>query len=402
MKNYFFIVFAAGAIAAVVFGGRQTLPLSIEGINQNDTINYLQISFAFAIGQLINGTVTPLAGILSDKYGSAKTLLLGISLAFFGTIILPFTENTFLLMLCIGLFSSAGTGIANLPVIMSAINKILPQEKSSMAFGFVNAGSSVGQFLFAPLAGLLITLYGWQYSIFLSCFFLILIIPLCWFLKSNKKQNNILSKNEELSLNKELSLLEMLKLAFKTPSFIFLVLGFFVCGFHVAFITTHMPGVISSCGFNTNVAGWSIAFIGFFNIFGSLFAGWYISKNSMKNFLSYIYFSRAIIVIIFILSPKDIFIVLTFSAALGFTYLSTVPPTAALVGKMFGTSYMATLFGITLFSHQIGGFIGAYLGGYFFTVFNSFDIFWILDAVLAIFAALIHFPIKERSFLARS
>ena len=402
MKNYFFIIFAAGTIAAVVFGGRQTLPLSIEGMSRIDTINYLQISFAFAIGQLINGAVTPLAGILSDKYGSAKTLILGILLAFFGTIILPFTENTFLLMLCIGLFASAGTGIANLPVIMSAINKILPQEKASLAFGFVNAGSSLGQFLFAPLAGLLITLYGWKYSIFLSCVFLILIIPLCWFLKSKKKQNNLFSKNEEIFVSKEVSLLEMLNLAFKTPSFIFLVLGFFVCGFHVAFITTHMPGVISLCGFNTNVAGWSIAFIGFFNILGSLFAGWYISKNSMKNFLSYIYFSRAVIVIIFILSPKDIFTVLIFSAALGFTYLSTVPPTAALVGKMFGSSYLATLFGITLFSHQIGGFIGAYLGGYFFTVFNSFDVFWILDAVLAVFAALIHLPIKERSFLVRT
>ncbi len=399
MKNYFFIIFAAGSIAAVVFGGRQTLPLSIEGISSIGTINYLQISFAFAIGQLVNGAVTPLAGILSDKYGSAKTLVLGVFLAFLGTIILPFTENAFLLMLCIGLFSSAGTGIANLPVIMSAINKILPQGKTSMAFGFVNAGSSLGQFLFAPLAGLLITLYGWKYSIFLSCIFLISILPLCWFLKSEKKHNNQFFQKEKNLSNKQVSLSEMLNLAFKTPSFIFLILGFFVCGFHVAFITTHMPGVISLCGFNTDVAGWSIAFIGFFNILGSLFAGWYISKYSMKNFLSYIYFSRAIIVIIFILSPKDIFTVLIFSAALGFTYLSTVPPTAALVGKMFGTSYMATLFGITLFSHQIGGFIGAYLGGYIFTVFNNFDVFWVLDAVLAIFAALIHLPIKERSFL---
>ena len=394
MKNYFYIVFAAGSIAAVVFGGRQILPLSIDGITEIETINYLQISFAFAIGQLVNGAVTPLAGILSDKYGSAKTLVLGVFLAFLGTILLPFTENSILLILCIGLFASAGTGIANLPVIMSAVNKLLPVEKSSMAFGFVNAGSSIGQFLFAPLAGLLITLYGWQYSIFLSCLFLILILPFCLLLKSKK----IVSS----SVADYISLKEMFSLAFKTPSFIFLILGFFVCGFHVAFITTHMPGVILSCGLNTNVAGWSIAFIGFFNIIGSLFAGWYISKRSMKNFLSFIYFSRAVIVIIFIISPKDIYSVLIFSAALGFTYLSTVPPTAALVGKMFGSSYLATLFGITLFSHQIGGFIGAYLGGYFYTIFDSFNFFWILDAILAIFAAIIHLPIKERSFLSQT
>tara|TARA_B110000091_G_C13665222_1_gene411374 strand:- start:430 stop:924 length:495 start_codon:yes stop_codon:yes gene_type:complete len=160
-----------------------------------------------------------------------------------------------------------------------------------------------------------------------------------------------------------------------------------------------MPGVIVACGLSVNVTGWSLAVIGFFNILGSLYAGWHISKRSMKIFLSYIYGARAIIVILFLLSPKDVTSIMLFSAALGFTYLSTVPATAALVGKMFGPKYLATLFGITLFSHNIGAFFGAYFGGYFFQMTGEYTIVWLIDIGLAIFAALIHLPIKEKSAL---
>jgi predicted MFS family arabinose efflux permease len=194
-----------------------------------------------------------------------------------------------------------------------------------------------------------------------------------------------------------LTLIETLKIAFKTPSYIYLIVGFFTCGFHVAFIITHMPGIIAICGLTPTVSGWSLAIIGFFNILGSLFAGWYISKRSMKVFLAYIYGARAVIIVLFLFSPKDSFSVIAFSAALGFTYLSTVPPTAALVGRMFGPKFMATLFGLALFSHQIGAFAGAYLGGYFFDLSGDYTVVWLIDALLAVFAALIHLPIKEVS-----
>ena len=393
MKNYFFILFAAGVIQSVVFGGRQTIPLSIEGINLASTVNYLEISFAFAVGQLISGAVTPLGGVISDKYGSGKTLLLGIVISTLGCFLIPFSTTPLMLVLSIGILSAGGSGIAGLPVIMSAVNKLVPPEKSGMAFGFVNAGGSVGQFLFAPLAGLMIINYGWQASIFAICALLLMILPLVWILRHQPEKKKKIQAGDNLTLSKALSL------AFNTPSYILLISGFFVCGFHVAFIITHMPGVIVACGLSVNVTGWSLAVIGFFNILGSVYAGWHISKRSMKIFLSYIYGARAIIVILFLLSPKDITSIMLFSAALGFTYLSTVPATAALVGKMFGPKYLATLFGITLFSHNIGAFFGAYFGGYFFQMTGEYTIVWLIDIGLAIFAALIHLPIKEKSAL---
>ena len=169
-----------------------------------------------------------------------------------------------------------------------------------------------------------------------------------------------------------------------------------MCGFHVAFIATHMPGVIQVCGLPPTVSGWSLGLIGLFNIVGSIFAGWYISKRSMRIFLAYTYFARCIIVLLFLASPKDLISVILFSAALGLTYFSVIPATAGLVGKMFGPQFMATLFGFALFSHQIGGFLGAYLGGYFFSVTGDYTTVWLLDAALAVFAALIHLPIKEK------
>ena len=393
MKNYFFILFAAGAIQSVVFGGRQTIPLSIEGINLASTVNYLEISFAFAVGQLISGAVTPLGGAISDKYGSGKTLLLGIIITMIGCFLIPFSNTPLMLVISIGILSAGGSGIAGLPVIMSAVNKLVPPERSGMAFGFVNAGGSIGQFLFAPLAGLMIINYGWQASIFAICALLLAVLPLCWLLRYQPVKKIRLTASDNLSFSRTLSL------ALSTPSYILLITGFFVCGFHVAFIITHMPGVIIACGLNVNVTGWSLAIIGFFNILGSLFAGWYISKHSMKIFLSYIYGARAIIVTLFLLSPKDVTSIMIFSAALGFTYLSTVPATAALVGKMFGPKYLATLFGITLFSHNIGAFLGAYFGGYFFQLTGEYTLVWIIDIALAIFAAIIHLPIKEKSAL---
>ena len=393
MKNYFFILFAAGAIQSVVFGGRQTIPLSIEGINLASTVNYLEISFAFAVGQLISGAVTPLGGAISDKFGSGKTLLLGIIITTIGCFLIPFSNTPLMLVISIGILSAGGSGIAGLPVIMSAVNKLVPPERSGMAFGFVNAGGSIGQFLFAPLAGLMIINYGWQASIFAICALLLAVLPLCWLLRYQPVKKKRLTASDNLSFSRTLSL------ALSTPSYILLITGFFVCGFHVAFIITHMPGVIIACGLNVNVTGWSLAIIGFFNILGSLFAGWYISKHSMKIFLSYIYGARAIIVTLFLLSPKDVTSIMIFSAALGFTYLSTVPATAALVGKMFGPKYLATLFGITLFSHNIGAFLGAYFGGYFFQLTGEYTIVWIIDIALAIFAAIIHLPIKEKSAL---
>ena len=388
-KKYLLIVIAASCIVAAVFGSRNTIPLTIEGINQAETLDYLQISFAFALGQLLMGAISPFGGMIADKYGSGKTLVVGILLILLGTLLIPYSTTAFTLSISLGVIASIGLGIAGLPVVLASVNKLLPQERVGMAFGFVNAGSSLGQLILAPIAGFIIVTLGWVYCILFLSLILLLVLPLPILLRS---------RTEEKTLNTvaDRTLSDTLNIAFKTPSYIYLVTGFFVCGFHVAFIATHMPGVIQVCGFSPTVSGWSLGLIGLFNIVGSIFAGWYISKRSMRIFLAYTYFARCIIVLLFLVSPKDLLSVMLFSIALGLTYFSVIPATAGLVGKMFGPQFMATLFGFALFSHQIGGFLGAYLGGFFFSITGDYTTVWLLDAALAVFAALIHLPIKEK------
>ena len=394
-QKYLLIVIAASCLVAAVFGSRNSLSLTIEGMNQSETLDYLQISFAFALGQLFVGAISPFGGMIADKYGSGKTLTAGIILSLFGTLLIPYSTTSFTLSISLGIIASTGLGIAGLPVVLASVNKLIPQEKVGMAFGFINAGSSLGQLILAPVAGFIIVNLGWTYCIlFLSLIFL-LVLPLSFLLRSRVDKKTLKSINNR-------SLSDTLNTAFKTPSYIYLVTGFFVCGFHVAFIATHMPGVIQVCGFSPTVSGWSLGIIGLFNIVGSIFAGWYISKRSMRIFLTYTYFARCIIVLLFLVSPKDLLSVMLFSIALGLTYFSVIPATAGLVGKMFGPQFMATLFGFALFSHQIGGFLGAYLGGFFFSITGDYTTVWLLDAALAIFAALIHLPIKEKLVYAEA
>jgi len=389
-KSFILIVIAASCLVAVMFGSRNSLSLTIQGIDQSNTLDYLQISFAFALGQLVVGAISPFGGMIADKYGTGKTLTMGILFALFGMLLIPYSTNVVTLSLSLGIISSIGLGIAGLPVVLASVNKLISSEKVGMAFGLVNAGQSLGQLILAPIAGLVVVSYGWVACIIFLSIMFASVLPFSYILRSR------LPSKEKSAPEVERGLAETLRIAVKTPSYVYLVSGFFVCGFHVAFIATHMPGVIASCGLPPTVSGWSLGLIGLFNIVGSIFAGWYISRYSMRLFLSYTYFARCLIVLCFLVSPKDLVSVLIFSIALGFTYFSVIPATAGLVGKMFGPKFMATLFGFALFSHQIGGFLGAYLGGYFFSISGDYTTVWLLDASLAIFAALIHLPIKEK------
>ncbi|MFL2797632.1 MAG: MFS transporter [Paracoccaceae bacterium] len=389
-KSFILIVIAASCLVAVMFGSRNSLSLTIQGIDQSNTLDYLQISFAFALGQLVVGAISPFGGMIADKYGTGKTLTMGILFALFGMLLIPYSTNVVTLSLSLGIISSIGLGIAGLPVVLASVNKLISSEKVGMAFGLVNAGQSLGQLILAPIAGLVVVSYGWVACIIFLSIMFASVLPFSYILRSR------LPSKEKSAPEVERGLAETLRTAVKTPSYVYLVSGFFVCGFHVAFIATHMPGVIASCGLPPTVSGWSLGLIGLFNIVGSIFAGWYISRYSMRLFLSYTYFARCLIVLCFLISPKDLVSVLIFSIALGFTYFSVIPATAGLVGKMFGPKFMATLFGFALFSHQIGGFLGAYLGGFFFSISGDYTTVWLLDASLAIFAALIHLPIKEK------
>jgi predicted MFS family arabinose efflux permease len=271
---------------------------------------------------------------------------------------------------------------------MSAAARVLPPEKRGFASGLVNAGGSFGQFVVAPLAALLTGAVGWVGALTALGFISLAIVPLAWVLRGKHP-------HPPLGAAAEKSMRQAVRDASGDPSFVLLAAGFFVCGFHVAFIATHLPGVVALCGLPPSVGAWALSLIGLVNIAGSFASGWAIGRWRMKSVLSVLYASRALAVLAFVLAPKTATTFMIFAIVLGFTYLSTVPPTVGLVGKLHGIRYVATLFGIVMFSHQVGGFLGAWLGGYVFERTGSYDWVWYMDIMLAVGAALIHLPIKE-------
>jgi predicted MFS family arabinose efflux permease len=271
---------------------------------------------------------------------------------------------------------------------MAATMRLLPQKLRGMASGIVNAGGSFGQFAMAPIAGALMVGYGWASAMQVLALLVLLALPAAFLLRGNSHQ-------PDTPDHKPVGTREALRTAMRDRSYLMLGAGFFVCGFHVAFLATHLPGVIASCNLPVQFGAWSLAMLGLFNIVGSIAMGWAVGRWRMKSLLSLVYATRALAVLVFLVAPKTGTVVLLFAAVMGLTFLSTVPPTAGLVVKLFGTANMATLFGIVMLSHQVGGFLGAWLGGRMFEATGSYDWVWYLDIMLAIGAALIHLPIRE-------
>ncbi|RBQ32691.1 MFS transporter [Arcobacter sp. FW59] len=393
-KAMWLLILSSSLILAITMGVRQSLGLFVTPINSSTTIDIVSISLALAIGQLIWGAVQPIFGAVADKKGSFGVLVFGALLMFFGLVFTPFISSEFSLILTLGLLVAAGAGAGSFSILIGATAKNLPNEKRSFAGGFINAGGSFGQFVFAPLAQAIINGFGWIYSMLALAFSTLLTIPLARILTNQEKKEQVKTVQED-----DIKLKNQLIIALKDKSYIYLHLGFFTCGFHVAFLVTHLPYEVALCGHSANVSAYSLALIGLFNIFGSLYAGYLGTKYRMKYILVWIYMSRALMIIIYLLSPKTELTFYIFSIAIGFTWLATVPPTAGIVGKLFGTKYLATLFGLTLLSHQIGGFFGAYLGGLFVDNYGDFTFMWYLDIILAIFAGIINLPIKEKKLV---
>jgi predicted MFS family arabinose efflux permease len=276
---------------------------------------------------------------------------------------------------------------------MAATMRLIPNERRGLATGIVNAGGSFGQFVMAPVATALMLGLGWAAAMQVLGLLVLLCLPAAFLLRGNSLQDAVQG-------HRVVGTREAIRAALAHPSYLLLGAGFFVCGFHVAFLATHLPGVIASCNLPTQWAGWSLAVIGLFNIVGSVAMGWAVGRWRMKSLLSLVYAARGLAVLAFLLAPKTGPVLLVFAAVMGVTFLSTVPPTAGLVAKFFGTANMATLFGIVMLTHQAGGFLGAWLGGKVFEATGSYDWMWYLDILLAAGAALIHLPIRERAPLA--
>lgn len=388
------LIIASASILAITMGARQSLGLFVAPISFSTGLDIVSISFALAVGQFMWGLAQPIFGAVADKKGSFGVLVFGALLLFSGLILTPFIESQFSLVLTLGILSAAGAGAGSFSILIGATSKQLPIEKRAFAGGFINAGGSFGQFLFAPLTQAIISRFGWVWAMATLAFSTLLTIPLSSLLKPKKVIEKPLTSDDIVN---ELGLSAQIRQAMKNTSYLCLHAGFFTCGFHIAFLVTHLPGEVALCGHTASVSAMSLALIGLFNIAGSLYAGHLGTKYRMKYILAIMYASRAVMIAIYLLSPKTPLTFYIFAAALGFTWLATVPPTAGLVGKLFGTRYLATLFGLTLLTHQIGGFLGAWLGGLVMAHDGDFLWMWYLDIILASLAAFVNLPIKEKT-----
>jgi predicted MFS family arabinose efflux permease len=363
-------------------------------ITKTTGLSIVTISFALAVGQFVWGAAQAVFGAVADKFGSTRVLIAGALLMAAGQALVPMFTTDFGVILTLGILTATGAAAGSFSILMGATLQRLPPEKQSVASGIINAGGSAGQFVFAPLMQFIIGAAGWVTAMYSAAFAALLTIPLVGLMNRNGSPTTSAKSNATVAIT-TISMGEQLRLAGRDQSYWYLHLGFFTCGFHIAFLVTHLPGDIQLCGLPSQVAGYSLALIGLFNIAGSLTAGWCGQRYRMKYLLALIYGSRAAIVLIYVLMPKTASNVYLVAGALGFTWLATVPPTAGIIGKLFGTRYLATLFGLTLLSHQIGGFLGAWLGGVAFARTGSYNWIWYIDIGLALAAAIINLPIRE-------
>ncbi len=388
------IVLAAAGTLMVTMGSRQSLGLFIAPIDVSTGLGVAAISFSLAVSQFVWGAVQPIAGAAADRYGPGRVLCAGLLLLALGSALTPFASSAAGLTLALGVVAAAGSGAASFSVLMGAAGRLLPPDKRGFASGVIGAGGSFGQFVFAPVLQTLIVAYSWMTAMWFLAAVMIAALPLAAILR--KPREVLTAAPQALAGEFGAGGLGMaVTTALKDPSYLLLHAGFFTCGFHIAFLVTHLPGEIALCGLSASVASWSLGIIGLANIFGSLAAGWGVSRFLCKHVLFAMYASRALMILAYLAAPKTAMTFYIFAAGLGATWLATVPPTATVVGKLFGQRYLSTLFGLTLLSHQIGGFFGAWLGGLAVTRFGTFDAMWYADAALAAAAALVNLPIRE-------
>jgi predicted MFS family arabinose efflux permease len=390
--SYLPVTLAAGAVFALGLGVRQAQPLFIGAINSETGIGYASIALAFGIGQLMWGVAQPAAGMVADRWGTRPVMLGGAVLVAAATAATPLATSAFALILLIGFLCAVGAGAMGPALLISAASRWIPEAKRSVATGIINAGGSFGQFTIIPLAQLFIGLAGWQPALVIHGGLGLLAVPRILLLTAGAASAGAPAAAPSAVAG---TLRQAMRGAFADRSFWLLSAGFFTCGFHVAFIATHLPGVVSLCQLPASVSAWSLSIIGLFNVLGSLWIGRAIQARRMKIALAWTYFARAIIILVFFFSPKIPAVFFAFAAAIGFTYLSTVPPTVGLVAKLHGQRYLATLFGVVMMSHQLGAFLGAWLGGKAFEATGSYDWMWWADIALCLFASAVHLPIRE-------
>jgi MFS family permease len=383
------VVIASAALMAITTGARQSLGLFVRPLAATG-LGIATVSLVLAVGQFWWGASQPVFGILADRIGSYRVIVLGALLLAGGLAAAPLVTTAGGLFATLGILSAIGGGAASYAIIIGAVARRVPVLHQALASSLVNAGASLGQFVFAPLTQAVIALAGWPVAMWTLAGAALVTIAVARPAVGAEAPHLAADAAELRS-----PLLDLIRPAFGNRSYWYLHLGFFTCGFHIAFLVTHLPGEVALCGLAPAAAGFAIGVIGLANIVGTVAIGWSASRYRMKMLLVGVYSARVAAIAIYLLAPKTLVTLYTFSAVLGLTWLATVPLTAGLVGKLFGARHLATLFGLTLLSHQTGGFFGAWLGGLALSLTGSYQWVWCLDMGLAAVAALAHLPIRE-------
>jgi len=388
-----FIVLAGCAIALITFGPRAAaglfqIPMTTEYGWGRDTFG-----LAIAIQNLLWGVGQPFAGAVADRFGAVRVICAGALLYALGLVVMSQATTPAALHLGAGVLIGFGLSGCSFNLVLGAFGKLLPEKWRPMAFGAGTAAGSFGQFFFPPIGHVLIEALGWHQALIIFAFSVLLVLPLSLALATRGADAGTAAGPRALPNQ---SIAQALSEAFRHRSYVLLVLGFFTCGFQLAFITVHLPAYLKDAGLSAAIGGWTLAVIGLSNAVGSLSAGWLSTRMSKRYLLAWIYFGRAVAIAAFIMVPPTPVTCIAFGIAIGLLWLSTVPPTSALVMLMFGTKYMAMLYGFAFFSHQVGGFLGVYLGGVLYEAFGNYNLVWWLSVALGVASAVINLPIEER------
>jgi MFS family permease len=385
------VIIACGClIAAVAFGPRSALGFFLTPLSSANHWGRDVFAFALAVQNLLWGTAQPVAGAIADRFGATRVLAAGAVLYALGLALMAYSNTAAMLDLSAGALIGFGLSGTTFPIVLAAFGKVLPAEWRLTAFGLGTAAGSFGQFLFSPLAVLLMDKFGWQQALIAFAIIILVVLPASLVFAASP------AAEEGATPAASQSMRQALGEAFGHRSYVLLMLGFFTCGFQLAFITVHLPAYLADRGLSADVGGWTLAAIGLFNIMGALSAGWLSERMPKRYLLSLLYFGRAAAILAFILFPITAFTCIVFGAVMGLMWLSTVPPTNGIIVVMFGTRWLAMLSGVAFFSHQVGGFLGVWLGGIVFDRTGSYDLVWWLAILFGVLSALINLPIVEK------
>ena len=386
LKIWFFVTIG-GLLVFLGLGIRSTFGIFLAPMSIDLGWGREIFALAIAIQNIIWGLGQPVAGMFADRFGTARVLAIGGLFYALGIIGMAYSPSPFMFHVTGGLLVGLGLSGVSFPLVLAALSRIVPEQHRNLTFGICTAMGSIGQFLLVPMGQAFLNSYHWSVVLILLALLVALVVPLSIFMRGRPEETIISSKQ---------SMGEALREAANHSGYVYLTLGFFVCGFHITFVATHLPAYITDQGLSAEVGAWSLSVIGLFNVFGAICAGILANKFQKKNLLSAIYLSRGLFMLLFVLTPISETTILILSAGLGLSWLSTVPLTTGIVAQVFGPRFMATLFGFVLFSHQLGAFLGVWLGGKIFDETGSYTMVWWLSIALALFAALVHLPINER------